>query len=97
LEAKIDNYTTWINNANHDQIKSEIEDLLTSSGFTILNFMEHHFEPQGYTALWLLAESHCALHTFPEEDKSYLELSSCNTQMYVDFVVAFNKHFGQTH
>lgn len=55
--------------------------------------MEHHFEPQGYTAVWLLAESHCALHTFPEENKAYVELSSCNIDMYTDFIVLFNRHF----
>lgn len=97
MEAKIDNYTTWIDTANHEKIKPEIDKLLVNSGFTILKFIEHHFEPQGYTALWLLAESHCALHTFPEENKSYLELSSCNTQMYVDFIAMFNRHYHQTH
>ena len=39
--------------------------------------MEHYFTPYGYTALFLLAESHFALHTFPEENKTYIELSSC--------------------
>ena len=90
MKAKIDSYNTWIPSADHSIVKVEIENLLVASGFTILNFMEHHFQPQGYTALWLLAESHCALHTFPEEDKSYLEISSCNTQMYLDFLVAFH-------
>jgi S-adenosylmethionine decarboxylase len=93
LEAKIDNYSTWLNSSDHIQLIQEIEGLLTASGFTILNFMEHHFQPQGYTSLWLLAESHCALHTFPEEQKSYLELSSCNTQMYVDFIKSLNQFY----
>jgi len=97
LEAKIDNYSTWIHTADHQSILSDLERLLVDSGFTLLNFVEHHFEPQGYTALWLLGESHCALHTFPEEHKSYIELSSCNTQMYVDFIAAFNKHYNRTN
>jgi len=93
LEARIENYSTWIDYSSDQQIKNELEQLIQSSGFTILNFVEHLFNPQGYTALWLLAESHCALHTFPEEGKAYVELSSCNIQMYTDFIVSFNKFY----
>ena len=53
------------------QLKKDVEGLIIGSGFTVLKFVDHAFEPQGYTALWLLAESHCALHTFPEEQKAY--------------------------
>jgi S-adenosylmethionine decarboxylase len=93
LKAKIDNYSTWIPRSDQDSLKGEIESLIKNSGFTILNFMEHRFEPQGFTAVWLLAESHCALHTFPEENKSYVELSSCNTLLYVEFINVFTAHF----
>jgi len=48
--------------------------------------MEHNFAPQGYTAIWLLSESHFAIHTFPEEHKTYIELSSCNREMYDRFL-----------
>ncbi|MFY0689189.1 MAG: S-adenosylmethionine decarboxylase [Cyclobacteriaceae bacterium] len=89
MEAKIDHFSTWVSDAKHADLKPAIENLLTNAGFSVLNFMEHHFTPQGYTAVWLLAESHCALHTFPEENKSYLELSSCNTEMYINFITAF--------
>lgn len=96
MKAKIDNYTTWIEGSDGQDLKEQIESLLTKSGFTILNFMEHHFDPQGYTAVWLLAESHCALHTFPEENKSYIELSSCNTYLYVEFIKIFTDYFQLT-
>lgn len=74
------------------QLKKDVEGLIIGSGFTVLKFVDHAFEPQGYTALWLLAESHCALHTFPEEQKAYLEISSCNSEMYVKFIVAYHKY-----
>jgi len=85
LEAKIDNFKTWIKSCNEVELKTGISTLLENAGFTILNYIDHQFEPQGYTGLWLLAESHCALHTFPEENKSYIELSSCNEEMYHNF------------
>ena len=74
------------------QLKTDVEGLIIGSGFTVLKFVDHAFDPQGYTALWLLAESHCALHTFPEEQKAYLEISSCNSEMYVNFVVAYHQY-----
>lgn len=92
MEAKIDNFSSWVHLSDATRLKKDIETLVVESGFTILNFMEHHFKPQGYTALWLLAESHCALHTFPEEGKAYIEISSCNTDLFVEFVTAFNQY-----
>ena len=50
--------------------------------------VEHYFEVQGYTALWLLSESHFALHTFPEEHKMYIEISSCVKEYYDKFILA---------
>lgn len=93
MEARIENYSTWISYSSDSKLRKEIASIIEKSGFTILNFIDHPFEPQGYTALWLLAESHCALHTFPEENKAYVELSSCNIQMYTNFIVAFNLYF----
>lgn len=93
MEARIDNYRTWVKGTDSEKLKYATEKLISDAGFTILNFVEHYFEPQGYTAIWLLAESHCALHTFPEENKSYLELSSCNLQMYNEFIALLDKFF----
>lgn len=86
MEAKIDNYSGWVFDTNPISLKKDFEEILIKSGFGVLNFMEHHFTPQGYTAVWLLSESHFAIHTFPEEQKSYIELSSCNTEMYDSFL-----------
>ena len=87
MEAKIYNFSTWVEETNPDKLKNKYSDLLGLSGFDILNFQEHYFKPEGYTALWLLGESHFAVHTFPEEQKTYIELSSC-TEKYFDFFKA---------
>jgi S-adenosylmethionine decarboxylase len=78
MKAHIANYKCWIASADEKKITPLIDQLLSESGFTVLNGIEYYFEPFGYTRLWLLAESHCAMHTFPEEDKTYIELSSCS-------------------
>jgi S-adenosylmethionine/arginine decarboxylase-like enzyme len=87
LEAKIDNYSGWVSDCNPQTLKSDFEEMLVKSGFGIINFIEHHFTPQGYTGLWLISESHFAIHTFPEESKTYIELSSCNREMYDRFML----------
>lgn len=85
MEAKIYNISGWVKETNPNKLKNRYNELLKLSKFKILNFQEHCFEPEGYTALWLLGESHFAIHTFPEENKSYIELSSCNAEYYEFF------------
>lgn len=75
--AKIWNFSGWIKDTNPERIDIFFNALLKKAGFTVLNKIEHKFEPQGYTVLWLLAESHFAIHTFPEQGVTYIELSSC--------------------
>ena len=92
MEAKIDNFSDWIRETDPENLKKVFDDMLLISNFGILNFIEHHFEPQGYTGLWLLSESHFAVHTFPEERKTYIELSSCNTKMFEDFLIHLKQY-----
>ena len=91
MKAVIDNYSCWINETDPSKLQEIFKELLLVSGFGLLNFMEHRFDPQGYTCIWLLSESHFAVHTFPEEHKTYIELSSCNRKMYDDFLHLLNK------
>ena len=46
-------------------------------GFTVLNKIEHQFEPQGFTLLYLLSESHLSIHTFPEKKYVAIDLYTC--------------------
>lgn len=92
MKAQIDNYSCWIDEIDPSKLVENFERILQDAGFGLLNFMEHRFEPQGYTAIWLLAESHFAIHTFPEEGKTYIELSSCNRDMYDQFLKNLKKH-----
>lgn len=53
------------------------EEALHKDSFTILSKVTHTFDPQGFTCVWLLAESHLALHTYPEHQSLTLTLYSC--------------------
>lgn len=78
LEARIYNLRLWVETINPNQLKEMFNSILADAKFKVLNFSEYHFPVQGYTAMWLLAESHLAIHTFPQNNWSYIELSGCN-------------------
>lgn len=77
MKAYMNNFNAWIKYEDENKLIVEIERELVNAGFHVLNKCEHFFKPHGYTGLWLLSESHFAIHSFPEEDKIYVELTSC--------------------
>lgn len=91
MKAQMFNYNEWIEETNPFELRKKYNNILKESGFGILSFVEYNFEPEGYTALWLLSESHFAIHTFPEENKSYIEISSCVEKQYNNFIKLNNK------
>lgn len=86
MKAAIYNYQTWIAETNPDELVNCLEACMKAANFNVLNYMSHHFSPHGFTAIWLLEESHLAVHTFPEENKSYVEVSSCNNLKKEQFI-----------
>lgn len=80
LTAEMFHFETWISETNPVKLTPYFEELLKSCDFTIVSFTEHFFPVQGYTAVWLLAESHLAIHTFPDQQKTYVQISSCNQE-----------------
>ncbi len=85
VDAEIYNLRFWIKGCDPIVLQQRYDLYLKNVGFHIVGFNEHHFEKQGYTCFWLLAESHLALHTFPESEKTYVELSSCNPDKLKNF------------
>tara|TARA_R110000796_G_scaffold231779_1_gene349792 strand:- start:111 stop:380 length:270 start_codon:yes stop_codon:yes gene_type:complete len=86
MKAQIYNYAVWVDETNPVALKKKYNELLSQSGFNVLDVAEKHFEPFGYTALFLLSESHFAIHTFPEHNETYIELSSCVKEPFNLFV-----------
>lgn len=80
------NKSYWIDETNPFKLRKKFDKILKDSGFTILNYSEYHFEPFGFTSLYLLSESHFAIHTFPEENKTYIEISSCVKLPFDNFI-----------
>ena len=91
MRARIWNFNKWITETDPDALTALFDHLIAAAGFHVLEVVEHHFEPFGYTKLYLLGESHFAIHTFPEEQKTYIELSSCNEAMFNTFVASIGR------
>jgi len=47
----------------------------------VLNLISNKFEPQGVTAIALLAESHISIHTWPESNYSAVDIFTCGQKM----------------
>ena len=48
---------------------------------TVLNLISNKFDPQGVTAIALLAESHISIHTWPESNYSAIDIFTCGQNM----------------
>ena len=48
---------------------------------TVLNLISNKFDPQGVTAIALLAESHISIHTWPESSYSAVDIFTCGQNM----------------
>ena len=54
-----------------------IKNIAKAANVTILNISKYKFEPQGFTILALLAESHISFHTFPEKGIISFDFFTC--------------------
>jgi spermidine synthase len=57
--------------------ESVIHKIADAAKVTILNISKYKFEPQGFTILALLAESHISFHTFPEKGIISFDFFTC--------------------
>jgi S-adenosylmethionine/arginine decarboxylase-like enzyme len=92
MKARIWNHRSWVAEVSHRELHALFDPMLRQAGFGLVGFSDAHFQPHGYTAVWILAESHFALHTFPEEGRTYCELSSCNLEKFVALIELIEPH-----
>jgi spermidine synthase len=72
-----------------------IYDIAKAAKVTILNISKYKFEPQGFTILALLAESHISFHTFPEKGIISFDFFTCgkiNPSVAVEIIKKEFKH-----
>ena len=92
MKAIMYNDHGWIKQTDEMYLRETFNKILKEAGFHIEEQIHRSFKPFGYTGLWLLSESHFAIHTFPEEGKSYIEMSSCIREPFEQYRKAMKKH-----
>lgn len=83
---------------NLNGLKDLCYEICTQHNFTILGELEHTFEPEGFSLVFLLSESHLSVHTFPERRFLSFDLYTCrqydNNDTY-EMIFSFLKHMLQ--
>lgn len=62
---------------NVTNLKLLLDNICSKHNYTILQKIEHSFDPQGCTILYMLSESHISIHTFPEKEYIAFDLYTC--------------------
>lgn len=62
-------------------IRELMLEVASMSGATIVGNIFHHFSPQGVTGVVVIAESHLAIHTWPEFRYASVDLFTCGTHL----------------
>lgn len=64
-----------------DILEETMNEAASVAGATIIKSVFHQFAPQGVTGVVVIAESHLAIHTWPEYGYAAVDFFTCNTAM----------------
>lgn len=62
---------------NQNSLEQFADKLVESLNLTVVKSVSHSFKPQGRTLIYILSESHLAVHTWPEHKLVHVDLVSC--------------------
>jgi S-adenosylmethionine decarboxylase len=63
-------------------LRKTLREAALACGATIMGWTEHIYQPQGYTLILMLSESHTSLHTYPEHNACFVDLFTCGTRCH---------------
>jgi S-adenosylmethionine decarboxylase len=66
----------WVSKKEH--LETIMNRIAERCGFTVVNRSFHQFEPMGTTGVLVLAESHFSAHTYPENNRIYIDVFCCS-------------------
>lgn len=64
---------------NLEQLQTVMNTICIQNNYSVLKTTYHQFEPDGFSILYLLSESHMSIHTFPEQNYIAFDLYTCRT------------------
>ena len=71
-----------------------MENITRVGGLNVVGQLSHQFTPEGATIIYLLAESHLSIHTYPELHYCAIDLYCCNDTIgFDDILEEISKYF----
>ena len=74
-----------------DDMLQIFEKAMSAGNLTVIKEVSHKFEPHGVTNIWLLSESHMAVHTWPEDKFFSVDIFTCGNEGNPDAVLDYIK------
>ena len=83
---KNDKAFSQLNDLNY--LKNMCDQVIQTIKLTPLKDASHQFQPQGVSIIYLLAESHLSIHTWPENNCFAMDIHSCNydLELYMESI-----------
>jgi S-adenosylmethionine decarboxylase len=75
--------------ASPERIEAVMRGAAEACGATIVNSVFHHFNPHGVSGAVIIAESHLAIHTWPEYGYAAVDIFTCGTQVDPEAAVVY--------
>jgi S-adenosylmethionine decarboxylase len=67
---------------NKKELKKVLIETAKAGNSTVLDIIIHKFKPQGITGVVLLAESHIAIHSWPEHNYVAVDIFTCGQKAF---------------
>lgn len=80
--------------ADLDRVTAAMLEAARASGATIVTHSFHHFSPHGVSGAVIIAESHLAIHTWPEHGFAAVDYFSCGAVETARAVAFLEAAFG---
>ena len=74
---------------NPGRLEQILTEAIRRSGGTIIKPCFHHFSPHGVTGVVVIAESHVAIHTWPEFGYCAFDVFTCGKQVQTDQIFEY--------
>jgi len=82
---------------SYHEIEKQLNKAIADCGGTIVKSTFHEFSPYGVTGVVVIAESHVALHTWPENGIACLDIFSCSLSLELNKLVENISEIFQAH
>ncbi len=78
---------------NDSELSQALDNFADLLNLNVVKKFDHAFEPIGKTLVYVLSQSHLAIHTWPEHKLIHLDLVSCSPLEKNSVELAINKCF----